>query len=63
DNRGVLNIKPDVLDQYAIALDAAGFNIHMHAIGSGAVREGLDAVEAAIDANPQRERHHHMAHI
>lgn len=63
DFRGVLNMAPDLLDAYAIALDRAGFNIHMHAIGDRAVRAGLDAVAAAVEANPPRARHHHIAHI
>jgi hypothetical protein len=63
ESRGVLNIAPETLNQYATALDAAGFNIHMHAIGDAAVRAGRDAVEAAQAANPARERQHHMAHI
>ncbi len=63
ESRGVLNIAPDTLAAYATALDAAGFNIHIHAIGDAAVRTALDAVEAAQAANPERERHHHLAHI
>lgn len=63
DFRGVLNMDPDLLDTYAIALDKAGFNLHMHAIGDRAIREGLDAAAAAVAANPPRDRHHHIAHI
>lgn len=63
ESRGVLNMAPETLKTYAVALDAAGFNLHMHAIGDAAVRAGLDAVEAARAENPARERHHHMAHI
>lgn len=60
---GVLNMAPDLLEAYAVALDGAGFDMHMHAIGDRAVREGLDAIEAAVKANPPRDRHHHIAHI
>lgn len=63
DFRGVLNMAPDLLEAYAIALDGAGFNIHMHAIGDRAVREGLNAVAVAVEENPARARHHHIAHI
>lgn len=63
ESRGVLNMAPETLKAYAVALDAAGFDIHMHAIGDAAVRAALDAVEAATAENPPRERHHHMAHI
>jgi predicted amidohydrolase YtcJ len=60
---GVLNMPPDLLRRYAVALDSAGFDLHMHAIGDRAVREGLDAVEAVVETNPPRARHHHIAHI
>lgn len=44
-------------------VDAAGFNIHMHAFGDRAVRDGLDAIAHAIEVNPPRERRHQLAHI
>ncbi|WP_436326712.1 amidohydrolase [Brevibacterium sp. FAM 27836] len=43
------------------ALDAAGFDIHCHAIGDAAVRAALDAF-AAI-ASPRAEARHHIAHV
>ena len=43
--------------------DAAGLDIHIHAIGDGTVRIALDAVEAAIAANPPRDRRHTLAHV
>jgi hypothetical protein len=61
--RGVLNMPPALLNDYAIALDGAGFDMHMHAIGDLAVRTGLDAIAVAKEENPARERHHHLAHI
>ena len=36
---------------YVTALDAHGFQVHFHALGDRAVREALDAVEAARAAN------------
>ncbi len=63
EERGVLNMAPALLREYAIALDRAGFDMHMHAIGDLAVRSGLDAIAAAKKENPARERHHHLAHI
>ena len=44
-------------------LDAAGFQVHFHAIGDRAVREALDAVEAARAANGPTDGRHHIAHI
>ena len=37
--------------------------IHMHAMGDGAVRAGLDAIERAIAANGARDRRHQLAHV
>jgi hypothetical protein len=44
-------------------VDAAGFQIHMHAYGDRAVRDGLDAIAQAIQVNPPRERRHQLAHL
>ncbi|HTT52568.1 MAG TPA: amidohydrolase family protein, partial [Streptosporangiaceae bacterium] len=44
-------------------LDAAGFGIHVHAIGDRAVREALDAFEAARAANLVSPGRHHIAHL
>lgn len=44
------------------AVDGAGFQVHIHAIGDAAVRQALDAVERAIDANGPRERRPVIAH-
>lgn len=43
--------------------DAAGLDIHVHAIGDGTVRVALDAIEAAMAANPPRDRRHTIAHL
>lgn len=45
------------------ALDAAGFQVHFHAIGDRAVRECLDAVEEAIRRNGRGDNRHHIAHL
>lgn len=44
------------------AVDAAGFQIHIHAIGDAAVRQALDAIEGAIAANGPRDRRPVIAH-
>jgi predicted amidohydrolase YtcJ len=44
-------------------LDALGFQVHVHAIGERAVREALDAFQAAREANGPRDGRHHIAHI
>lgn len=61
--RGELMIEPRTLDALVRRLDAEGFLIHMHAMGDGAVRAGLDAIEHAIQANGARDRRHQLAHL
>jgi predicted amidohydrolase YtcJ len=63
DERGHANFTPDALDALVTRLDAAGFQVHMHAIGDRAVRMGLDAVEAARAANGPRDARHTIAHL
>ncbi len=43
--------------------DAAGVDVHVHAIGDRTARIALDAIEAAIAANPARDRRHAIAHL
>ncbi|HIL22058.1 MAG TPA: amidohydrolase [Alcanivorax sp.] len=43
-------------------LDAAGFQIHIHAIGDGTVRYALDAIEKARDTNGVRDSRPFIAH-
>jgi predicted amidohydrolase YtcJ len=50
----------DDLREAVTALDAEGFQVHMHAIGDQAVRDALDAVAALAD--PPRHRHQ-IAHL
>jgi predicted amidohydrolase YtcJ len=44
------------------AVDAEGFQVHIHAIGDRAVREALDAIEHAIEHNGPRDRRPVIAH-
>jgi predicted amidohydrolase YtcJ len=43
-------------------LDAAGFQIHIHAIGDGTVRYALDAIEKARETNGVRDARPFIAH-
>ena len=63
DNTGYSYLDHDELAAAVTALDAVGFQVHMHALGDRAVRNGLDAVEAAIAANGRRDARHHLAHL
>lgn len=44
-------------------VDAAGFDVHVHACGERTARTALDSIEAAIAANPPRDRRHTIAHL
>lgn len=51
------------LQRLGVELDAAGFQLHAHAIGDGAVRQLLDAVEAVELENGPRDRRPLAAHL
>jgi hypothetical protein len=63
DNRGKSFVDPEELKAAVTRLDAEGFQVHFHAIGERAVRECLDAVEAARRANGPSDHRHHISHI
>jgi predicted amidohydrolase YtcJ len=63
DNSGISFIEPEALRGYVTALDAHDFQVHFHALGDRAVREALDAVEAARRANGWTDNRHHLAHL
>lgn len=51
---GTLYIKEEAMKQFFRRADTEGFNIHVHAIGDAAVRESLNAIEAARAAGSRR---------
>jgi predicted amidohydrolase YtcJ len=62
-NTGLAHIDPELLQEAVVRLDALGFQVHFHALGDGAVRQALDAVEAARRANGAGDNRHHLAHL
>ena len=62
-NSGLSFIDPALLRGHVARLDAEGFQVHFHALGDRAVREALDAVEAARRANGPSPHRHHLAHL
>jgi predicted amidohydrolase YtcJ len=60
---GLSFIDPAKLREYVTELDRLKFQVHFHALGDRAVREALDAVEAALAANGQLGNRHHLAHL
>jgi predicted amidohydrolase YtcJ len=62
-NSGISFVDPATLLEIVPELDALGFQVHFHAIGDRAVREALDAVEAARIRNGGNDNRHHIAHL
>ncbi len=60
---GASYFDPQELKAAVTAIDARGFQVHFHAIGDRAVRETLDAVEAALVANGPGHGRHHVSHL
>jgi predicted amidohydrolase YtcJ len=60
---GTPNFTQPGLDSIVTALDAAGFQVHAHAIGDGAVRMILDALAQARRLNGPRDARPIIAHL
>lgn len=61
-SKGLPNWQPDELKSAVAAIDAFGFQTHIHAIGDGAARMALDAIEHASMINGARDRRPVIAH-
>jgi hypothetical protein len=60
---GEIQVPASTLNAAVAILDREGFQVHMHAIGDGAVRAGLDAYEHARAVNGLSANRHHIAHL
>ena len=60
---GIPMVDPEKLKTIVTKLDADGFQLHFHAIGDGAIRQVLDAIEAARKANGDLGHRHHISHL
>jgi predicted amidohydrolase YtcJ len=63
DNYGDLYVDGPTLGEFARQFDAAGWTVHCHAIGDGAVRAALDGFEITRKANGSKQRRHAIAHL
>ncbi|WP_243741044.1 amidohydrolase family protein [Streptomyces sp. 8K308] len=61
-SRGIPNWPAGELGDVMAAVDAAGFQIHAHAIGDAAVRQALDAIAHVAAVNGPRDRRPVIAH-
>jgi predicted amidohydrolase YtcJ len=62
-NRGPTYFEQDQLDRIVCAADAAGFTVHVHAIGDRAVRSALDAFADARQHNGMLNNRDQIAHL
>lgn len=62
-NHGISFVDSETLREAVTRLDAAGMQVHFHALGDRAVRDALDAVGAARAANGPSDNRHHLAHL
>jgi predicted amidohydrolase YtcJ len=61
--KGIPMVEPELLRRAVTALDAMGFQVHFHAIGTAAIRQSLDAIEEALIENGQLGNRHHISHL
>jgi predicted amidohydrolase YtcJ len=61
-NHGLRVWEGDTLAEAVRAVDAAGFQVHIHAIGDAAVKQALDAIESTIATNAAWDRRPVIAH-
>jgi predicted amidohydrolase YtcJ len=55
--------QPQLLNQWAAALDAAGLQLYFHAVGDRAVRMSLDAIQHAQAQNGRLDARHQITHL
>ncbi|WP_244530939.1 amidohydrolase [Pseudoxanthobacter soli] len=56
-------LPPEMFTDIIRRADREGIDIHVHSFGDRATRLSLDAFEAAIKANPPRDRRNALAHL
>ena len=62
-SHGQLQHAREVILEYARRAHAAGFNLHIHAIGDKAVRTAIDAIETARKSDGITTTHDGLAHL
>jgi predicted amidohydrolase YtcJ len=62
-SRGPTYFRQGIANRAIAALDAAGWQVHVHAIGDRAVRSALDAFEAARRGRPGGDNRHTITHL
>jgi len=63
DEKGLVMIQQQRLNELVVEMDKAGFQMHFHADGDAALRLCLDAIELALKTNGKADNRHHIAHL
>ncbi len=61
--KGTPRWEMDKLKAALEAIDKAGYQVHVHAIGDGAARQVLDVIEYAFEKNGKRDARHTITHL
>lgn len=61
--RGYAQWSPDEIRRIFLKLDTAGYQIHIHCMGDGAMAQALDAFEYVAQFNDIRRNRHTIAHV
>jgi predicted amidohydrolase YtcJ len=62
DNRGIIYMSQERLNELVKKAHEAGFQIAIHAIGDRAIDVSLNALEAALRAAPRKDHRHRIEH-
>ena len=60
---GINYFEEERIAHYITELEKIGFDFHIHALGDGAVRESLDAIESAQNTNGNTDTRHRLTHL
>ena len=63
DSTGASPFTEEQWYQLISGVDAAGFDVHVHACGERTARVALDSIKQTIASNPPRDRRHTIAHL
>jgi predicted amidohydrolase YtcJ len=63
DTCGVLYWQDDALNAYVAEAHAAGMQVALHCLGSGAIEQLLNAYEQALTAQPRADHRHRIEHF
>jgi predicted amidohydrolase YtcJ len=60
--KGLFMLKDEEMDAFTRTYHDMGYQLAVHAIGDAAIEQSLDAIEKALEANPDPERRHRIEH-